>query len=294
MRQISILHVIAAALLLTFVASSSALADEPSAAKKPITPKDGVIKLFNGKSLAPTLTTHLNAAKTPDPKSVFTVRDGMIHATGNGFGGIVTKNEYRDYHCIFEYKWGPRTWGKRKTCAKDSGLLFHATGAVDTFGGSWPECFQASIIQGGTGGLSLVKARGPIALTCKVEAENRGGTWYWKKGAPKKEFTRGQVHFPGRDPNWKNVLGFRGKNDVASPDGQWTRIEVICKGGHVIFKINGIQTAEAFDLKPAAGKLMIQVEGAEYFIRRWELWPLGKAPKLPPIRPAAKKKDAKK
>jgi hypothetical protein len=36
---------------------------------------------------------------------------------------------------------------------------------------------------------------------------------------------------------------------------------------------------EAFEAKPDFGKLLLQTEQAEMFVRRYELWPLGKAPK---------------
>jgi hypothetical protein len=97
---------------------------------------------------------------------------------------------------------------------------------------------------------------------------------------------RGPVFWYGKDPAWQNILNFRGKNDIESPDGEWTRVEVICEGDHAILRVNDVQVNEAFELKPSAGKMLVQVEGAELFIRRWELWPVGKAPKLEPMRPA--------
>jgi hypothetical protein len=230
--------------------------------------------------------TSLKDTKCEDPRKVFTVGDGMLHISGDGFGGVVTNEAYRDYHAIVEFKWGPRTWGERKESAKDSGLMFHCTGPEDAFGGIWPESFQAQMIHGGTGDLYVVKAQGPVVLSLESEVENRDGGWYWKKGAPKREFKTGGINWPGKDPAWKNVLKFRGANDVESPDGEWTRLEVICDGDRAAVKVNGVLVNEASNLKPAGGKLLVQCEGAELFIRKWELWPVGKAPVLPPIRPA--------
>ena len=61
-------------------------------------------------------------------------------------------------------------------------------------------------------------------------------------------------------------------------------MEVICDGDQVVLKVNDVQVNEAFQLKPSAGKLLIQVEGAELCVRRWDPWPVGKAPKLEPVR----------
>ena len=42
----------------------------------------------------------------------------------------------------------------------------------------------------------------------------------------------------------------------------------------MVLKVN-----EGFEANPSYGRLQMQTELAELFIRRWELWPLGKAPK---------------
>jgi hypothetical protein len=86
-----------------------------------ISPTEGVIQLFDGKSLDG-LYTFLKDTKYEDPRRVFRVTDGMLHVTGDGLGSVITKNEYRDYHLVLEFKWGPRTWppGKRKPAIRGS------------------------------------------------------------------------------------------------------------------------------------------------------------------------------
>jgi hypothetical protein len=78
----------------------------------------------------------------------------------------------------------------------------------------------------------------------------------------------------GKDPDWKDVTGFRGKHDIESPGHEWTRLDVLCDGGHIVYLVNGIQANEGFDAMPSSGKILIQAEGAEIFIRRWEIQPL--------------------
>jgi hypothetical protein len=65
---------------------------------------------------------------------------------------------------------------------------------------------------------------------------------------------------------------------VESPDGQWTRMDVICDGGTITNIVNGVVVNQAFDAQPSAGKIQIQTELAEIFFRKIELWPLGQAP----------------
>ena len=88
------------------------------------------------------------------------------------------------------------------------------------------------------------------------------------------------------------MLGFRGKDDVESPDGEWNRMEVLCDGRHIMTYLNGVLVNEGFDahlvndafdasvareglaVQPAFGKILFQTEMAEIFFRKIELWPL--------------------
>lgn len=250
-----------------------------------IRPKQ-VIRLFDGKSLAG-FYTWMKETKYEDPESVFRVTDGMLHITGEGFGGLLTKKEYRDYHCILEVKWGSRTWGSRKEATKDSGLLLHSQGADGGYGGIWMPSIEVQIIEGGFGDFLLVNGKDndgnpvPLALTCET-GRDRDGEVIWKEGGKRETFTfknAKRINWYGRDPDWKDVLGFRGRQDVESPDGEWNRFDVICDQGHIVTYVNGVKVNEGFGANPSYGRLQMQTELAELFIRRWELWPLGKVPK---------------
>lgn len=253
--------------------------------QQPITPIDGVIRLFNGKDLSG-LYTWLKDTKYEDPRDVFTVHDGLLHVSGDGLGAVITKHAYRDYHQVLEFKWGERTWRNRKDRTKDSGLLIHSVGPDGGYNGTWMTSLEVQIIQGGVGDFIMVAGKDehgkPISmsLTCEVAAD-RDGELIWNKGGEKRTFThenRRRVNWFGRDPDWKDALGFRGKNDVEKPDGQWNRLEVISDGGHLTVILNGVTVNEALDCQPNAGKIQLQAELAEIFVRRWELWPLGQAP----------------
>jgi hypothetical protein len=93
-----------------------------------------------------------------------------------------------------------------------------------------------------------------------------------------------RVNWFGRDPDWQDVKGARGRQDKDSPPGQWTRLNVICDGGHIETYVNGTKVNEAFDVSPREGRLQLQSELAEIYFRRWELWPIGKGPKPAPAR----------
>ncbi len=120
-----------------------------------LTPTTGVIKLFDGKSLDGFYAWMKDTGRA-DPRQVFRVTDGLLHVTGDGLGGLLTNAEYRDYHVVFEFKWGPRTWNNRKEATKDSGLLVHSVGADGGYSGTWMPSIEVQIIEGGMGDFIMV------------------------------------------------------------------------------------------------------------------------------------------
>ena len=149
---------------------------------------------------------------------------------------------------------------------------------------------EAQIIEGGVGDILILTGKDPqsgkplpVSLTVET-TRDRDGERVWKKGGTRETLPGGRINWWGRDPDWKDVLGFRGKDDVESPDGQWTRMDVICDGGHILIKVNGVTVNEGFEAAPDYGKILVQTEMAEIFVRKMELWPLGKAPKYTPLK----------
>ncbi len=263
--------------------------DDPGVTDDAVTPTDGVIKLFNGENLDG-LYTWLKDEQYEDPRDVFRVTDGMLHVTGDGFGGILTRQAYENYHMVLEFKWGERTWRERSQAARDSGLLLHSTGADGGYNGTWMPAIEVQIIEGGVGDLIMVSGNSedgspvPIAITCET-SKDRDGEIIWQAGAPRQTFDRDhykRVNWFGRDPDWEDKLGFRGSKDPDSPVGDWTRLDVTCDGGHIQVYVNGTKVNEAFDVTPRRGKLQLQTELAEVYFRRWELWPLDQAPEPGP------------
>jgi hypothetical protein len=248
-----------------------------------IRPTKGPIRLFAGKDFTG-LYTWLQDAKYDDPRKVFTVEDGMIRISGDGGGYICTKERYKDYHLVVEYRWGERTWGGRKASARDSGIVFHCAEPDGSFGGVFMAGIEAQIIEGGTGDILAVPGKradgSEIPVSVTAEIVKHGSANIWTKGAKRETFASGlaRIDWFGRDPGWKDAINFRGPRDLDSPGKEWTRLDVICDGGHVVYRVNGTVANEAFDVVPSSGKILIQTELAEIFVRRFELLPLDKKP----------------
>jgi hypothetical protein len=248
-----------------------------------------VIPLFNGISLE-NLETWLKDEGHDDPRQVFRVTEGMLHITGDGLGAVITRDRYRDYHLVLEYKWGDRTWRDRRRSARDSGLLIHSNGKLGGYAGTWMPSIEVQIIEGGVGDFVFVPGDDeagqpvPLALTASV-GRDRDDEVIWKQNGRRETFGPGnyrRINWYGRDPDWKDEIGFRGRLDKDNRLGEWTRIDVLADGGHIEVFVNGTKVNEAFDASPTAGRIQLQSELAEIFFRRWELWPLDKLP-LPSV-----------
>jgi len=243
--------------------------------------KGGTLRLFNGKDLA-NFYTFLEKHRYEDPLRVFTVvkEDGApaIRVSGEEFGGLTTRAEFENYHLVVEFKWGTRTWGRRFNKAMDSGILLHCTGPDGNYAGFWMASVECQIIEGGCGDFLMLEAKDadgqPIKSSLTVECEQSGNEYWYRPGAPPLTRGEGRFNWYGRDPLWQDVKGFRGRRDVESPAGQWTRIEAICDGDKITNLVNGQVVNIATGSRLRKGKILFQSEGAEIFYRRIELAPL--------------------
>jgi hypothetical protein len=241
-------------------------------------PKE-TVALFNGRDLSG-LTTWLKDTKREDPRKVFTVENGMIHASGDGMGYVATEKTYKDYHLSVEYKWGMRTDGGKYV--RNSGILVHANGPDGGASGTWMTCIECQLAQGCVGDLIGIRGKDaegrlmPLMLTVDtvLGPDKRPR---WRKGGTPTLWSGRQFWWCDHDPDFKELLDTRGKNDIESPPGEWTRMEVVADGSRLAIFVNGKQANEAYDVSPASGKILLQCEGFEIFFRKFELQPLKKA-----------------
>ncbi len=243
----------------------------PVAAQPALRPEKKVV-LFDGKSLD-RFYVWLRETRFEDPKRVFSIQAGELRISGEDWGGITTKESFRDYRLVVEWRWGGATHGKRLRAARDSGILVHAHGPDGAAGGAWLESIEAQIIEGGTGDIILVAGQSRPSLTVDTRTgEDR--QLYWQPGGTPVTRDRGRFNWRWRDENWKDSIGYRGPQDVEKPVGRWNRQEIVCDGSKISIKLNGVLVNAGRGANPAEGKIQIQSEGAEIRIRRIELRPL--------------------
>lgn len=266
-KRLTMINKIAVILISLF----ALLAVDTGKAAEPITPKES-IQLFNGKDLDG-WTTYLKESADKDPDGVFQVSDGMIHISGNGFGYLATESSYANYHLSLEFKWGKKDDGSGYV--RNSGVMLHSIGPDRV----WPASIEVQLAQGCEGDFICIGGKqtdgSPIATTLKSNvriAEDKKSRWS-ADGEPL-AYSGRQFWWSKHQPFFKEKLDTRGKDDVASPLGEWTKVDCICRGGKIRTLINGEAVNEAFDVFPAAGRIMLQNEGSEVYFRNVEIRPL--------------------
>jgi hypothetical protein len=231
-----------------------------------------VIKLFNGENLDGWYTFIKDRGRDNDPKNVFTVQNGMIRISGEEWGCITTNQEFEKYKLVVEFKWGSTTYPPREDKARDSGILLHSQGKDGGRNGTWMHSIECQIIEGGTGDFIVVGDGTPhFYVTAHVAPEKQGRSDVFKPGGQPVTILGGRINWWGRDPDWKDVLGFRGINDIENPVGEWNTIECIVQAREILIYLNGTLVNQAIDVHPRKGLIQIQSEGAEIFFRRIDL-----------------------
>ncbi len=245
------------------------------------------IHLFDGRNLD-AFESWLVDLKHTDPDRVFSVVDRIdgapaIRVSGQHWGGLITKQRYRDYRLVLEYRWGPASWGNRRDRARDNGILLHCQGrpgnSTKDFNGPWMRSVEFQIIEGGVGDIILVggyddkgELRRP-SLKAKTRKDRNGRNAFDPNGQEGLHSAQ-HVNWWGRSEDWVDKLGFRGASDPDSPGQEWTRLEAIVDGGHLAYYVNGKLVNEGTECSLQEGRLLFQSEGAEIYFRRIDLEPL--------------------
>jgi hypothetical protein len=256
--------------------------------------------LFNGRDLSGwnTFLGSANPGETNyglnlDPEKVFSVSqvDGTsaIHISGKYWGGIITTQEFANYHLRLEYKWGQKIWPPRLNDPRDSGICYHCVGplAADPVY-PWPRSFEFNIAERDVGEFwsvdyTIVDAEVvPIGESPNEQAAFKA--WCKRNGAdkPKVRFQKG-----GRKHTFRGG-GFMPAGDLEKPAGQWNVLDLYAVGDRSVHVVNGKvavvltglrQTVDGKEIPLTRGRIELQTESAEIFFRNIQIRHIGEIPK---------------
>lgn len=244
---------------------------------KIISPNPGeVLRPFNGKDLTG-FTRWLQDIGTEDLNHVYSVVDGVLRISGEGMGYLATTDSYENYHLSLEYRWGDKNDGSGNV--RNSGILLHANGPDGNARGVWMASVECQLAQGCEGDFIVIRGKNateeiiPVTISGDTIWAEDGRT-RWSPSGKKTVFSGKQFWWSNHQAGFEERLDTRGKDDVASPVGEWTRVDCLCHSDRITIKINGVTVNECYDVFPSSGKILLENEGNEIFFRNIEIRPL--------------------
>jgi len=194
-------------------------------------------QLFNGQNLEGWYTFLASKGIDNDPDSIFSIKDGQIRIRGTENGYICTRNEYENFNLTVEFRYGDLTSLPADKKPNSGILYFFAADSVDR---TWP-----------------------YAVECQLQTTNVGD--YILMGP--------SMIINGVQGDAQNRV-FAKTMDAEKPLGEWNTIQVIAVGDSTTHIVNGVTVNSGTNCSVTKGKILIQSEGAELFIRKIEIEPL--------------------
>jgi len=229
-------------------------------------------QLFNGKNLknweiflGSPISGFEDLAKKATPVSTYSVieMDGqkVIRISGDIFASLATKAEFENYHLRLEFKWGEKVYGKR-----NSGLLYHSYGPFGAAFGTWMANIEHQLMHDNLGDTYLMAN---TWCESKITKSADGKTFFYSP--------EGQTTAFSEKDNGRSIKKMK---DAEKPLGEWNIVDLYCFGQNAVHVVNGqlvmintncskIENGQKIPL--TKGKIQLQSEGGEFYIRKVEI-----------------------
>ena len=235
--------------------------------------------LFNGKDLSgwevfvgPEEEDGEPLGLNNDPLGLFTVTEldgeNVLRISGEINASIATRKEFENYHLTLEFRWGQKVFTRR-----NSGLLYHSYGDFGVGLGVWMSSHELQLL---TGHIGDSYRMGNTCCEIPVIVNPEGGFIYNSTGEKTESF-----------PGSKSVIVAKDK-DYENPVGEWNRVELYCYGRTAVHVVNGKvnminynsgKYLENGTVEPLTrGRIQIQSEGGELFVRSVKIRPIDQIP----------------
>ena len=238
-------------------------------------------QLFNGKDLAnwdmflgSSLGSEWDSlAAAATNEKVFSLVDlngeKIIRISGEINGSLATKESFSNYHLQLVFKWGETVYSRR-----NSGLLYHSFGPFGAAFGTWMANIECQLMHDNLGDTYLMNN-----TTCETAAvrNEENNQFYFTPGAEPVQF--------GEHANGRMI---RKSADAEKPLGEWNTVDLYCFGTTAVHVVNGVTVmvnqntgtyADGVISPLSEGKIQIQSEGGELFVKKVAIRPITELPK---------------
>ena len=192
----------------------------------------------------------------------------IIRISGEINGSLATRESFENYHLQLVFKWGETVYSRR-----NSGLLYHSFGPFGAAFGTWMANIECQLMHDNLGDTYLMN--NTACETASVKNEEKG-QFFYTPGADKVQF--------GEHANGRSI---KKSSDAEKPLGEWNTVDLYCFGTTAVHVVNGVtvmvneNTGTYMDgivRSLTAGKIQIQSEGGELFVKKVAVRPITEIP----------------
>lgn len=233
--------------------------------------------LFNGNNLenwdlhlGSPLEDYDSLARVVTSDRVFSVveKNGekLIRISGEINGSLATHDSFENYHLQLIFRWGDEVYTNR-----NSGLLYHSFGEFGEALDTWMVNIECQLMHERLGDTYLMNN-----TYCETAAAEADGVFRYDPN--------GEVLKFSEEHNGKLI---QKAVDVENPLGDWNTVDLYCVDQTAVHVVNGqtvmvnnntgiIENGAVVPLR--SGKIQIQSEGAELFIKAIQIKPIKQIP----------------
>ena len=233
--------------------------------------------LFNGENLdnwdkyiGTPLKGAEDLAKSATIDNVFTVveenGEKIIRISGEVNGSLATRDTFANYHLQLVFKWGDKIHSRQ-----NSGLLYHSFGEFGEAIGTWMVNIECQLMHDKLGDTYLMNN-----TYCETAVNEVDGGFIYAKDGTVKKFSKEH-----------NGPGIKKAVDAELPPGEWNTVDLYSVGQTTVHVVNGkttmvntntakLENGEAIPL--TSGKIQLQSEGAELFVKTIQVKPIMEIP----------------
>jgi len=191
----------------------------------------------------------------------------IIRISGEINGSLATRDTFSNYHLQLIFKWGNEVYDRR-----NSGLLYHSFGEFGAAFGTWMTNIECQLMHDRLGDTYLMNN-----TYCEAPVEEVDDAFRYAPDGEVKKFST--------EHNGQLV---QKRVDAENPLGEWNALELYSVGQTTVHVVNGktvmvnTNTGIVDDdgtIKPlTSGKIQLQSEGAELFVRSIRVKPIEDIP----------------